>query len=229
VARLERLLAALPVPASDGRKAALLDDLAAAGPVIKAVPSLAGRSWSGWAGGAAFAAAWKPLVGVAAAAAVAAGAWVAFKPAPRAPEVVEHRRHPLLEKLVGRDVALARAVTPVARLEVLGGLAEDLRAEARDLARAAEPDELNEIARWYEKVVLGGLVKQAEKIGPFAVPVHERAQELGRHADRLERAGGDVDQLARDVPPGAKPALDRMSKAAREGQVKLRALAGKGV
>jgi hypothetical protein len=137
-------------------------------------------------------------------------------------------KDPFLEKVVQRDVALANADTPAKKLQALGGLADDLSAEARGLARIASPDELKDIARWYDRVVKDGLVKRAETLtNSVAMTPAERKAEFEALARRLGTAADEVKKMTGEVSPDAKPALERIADTARDGQKKLTELAGK--
>ena len=115
-ARLEQMLAVLPVPTAPAdKKNALLDELS--GPVIQPLPRFERRSlWS------------IPLVrtfaGLAASVAIAVGGWMLVRPGPGTPTAVaKESRDPFLDRIVQRDLALAQARTPDQRLDVLGNLA----------------------------------------------------------------------------------------------------------
>ena len=123
-----------------------------------------------------------------------------------------------------RDLALAKANTPTERLQVLAGLAEDLSVQARSLARVASPDELRDLARWYDKVVKGAMVKQAENVPTFTMtPAERTAREalLKSLADKLDETATESEKLSNEVSPEIKRALQRMTESAREGQKKL--------
>ncbi len=219
-ARLESVLERLPVSAtSEHKKAAFLAQLAQSTTPAKpaALPPQHTEHW--------FRQNAMLLGGLAAALLVACGWWlfsgngnasVAESPAPR---------DPFLEKIVKRDVALAQADTPAKKLRALGGLAEDISSEARGLARIATPDELKDVARWFDRVVTDGLVRQAEKLPAHAMLPAERVSEFDALASQLATAADEVDRLSVEVPAESKPALQRIADTARDGQRKLRALA----
>ena len=123
--------------------------------------------------------------------------------------------------------ALARAGTPAQKLVALGGLADDLSAEARGLARIASPDELKDVARWFDRVVKDGLVPRAKDLTTDAgsTPAERKAQ-LADLAARLGHAADEVKKASGEVPPDAKPVLERIADTARFGQKKLQDLAG---
>jgi hypothetical protein len=224
--RLEQLLEQLPVPAApNDRKAAMIDDLTAAGPVIKSVPTLhrpSGRS---------------PLAavlaipglayvgGLAAAILVLVGGWQLFRTGPAPVAKIIPSEDPLLKAMVRRDLALAQAKTPAQRLEVLGGMADDLSGEARNLARVATAEELRELSGLFRKVVDDGIIKQARDFPPHGLSVSERKTLFETLAAKLAEAGQEADRSARESPPHAQPALKTIADTARDGQTRLRAMA----
>lgn len=162
--------------------------------------------------------------GLAAAILVALGAWALF-PRPTKTEMAQPLPDdPFLRKIVQRDLALAKANTPAERLLILGGLADDLSLQARSLARVASRNELGDLARWYDQVVKNAIVPQAENVPALAMVPAERAARdalLKSLVDKLNENAAEMDKLLGEVPPEAKPALQRMTESAREGQKKL--------
>ena len=223
-ARLETLVAALPVPpAPAGKKTAFLEELAAEGLVFPKVTAPPRRAWGLPRPPA------KALAGLAAAVLVAVGVWSAAKNGKQPAVHVKQPapRHPLLEKVVQRDLALAKAKTPNDRLDALAGLAEDLAAESRGLALVAGADEMRELADWFRTVVSDGVVEQAGRVPPHALTPDQRRTLLDRLTARLAEAGKAAEQAAKDSPPHAQPALRSIADTARDGQTKLRALAAR--
>lgn len=227
-ARLEALLEQLPVPPAPGdKKGALIGELLAADPVIQPMavpatrPNLATvavrflRQNPTYAGG--LAAAILVVVGL---------VWYTNRPKPVQQDFVEQQRHPLLEKMVARDVALARADTPARRLEVLGGMAEDLAGETRGMSRVAPPSELKDLARWYDKVVKDGIVRQAKDL-PIHMDAGEKQRLLEGLRARLEADAAEADKVAREAPQDAQPTLKRVADTAREGARELSLAKGK--
>lgn len=215
--RLEGLLKQLPVPpAPRERKESLIGDLMAADPVILPMAVPATRPGLAGTAGRFLRRHVTAVGGLAAAVLIAAGlAWY-FKPNGPQPEFVETQKHPLLERIVARDIAMAGADTPAKRLEVLGGMAEDLAGETRGMARVASPAELKDLARWYDKVVTDGLVRHARTL-----PQGDKQKLLGPLAARLEADASETDELAREAPQDALPTLKRMADIAREGAREL--------
>ena len=170
--------------------------------------------------------------GLAAAVLVALGVWAMFPRSSPRPEMASLPDDPFLKKMVERDLALAKADTPANRLRVLGGLADDLSVQARSLARVASPDELRDLARWYDRVVKDAILKQAETMhGATLTPADAkaRAETLDAVTKRLGATAAETDKLLNSVPPEAKPALQKIADAARDGQktIELVELRGK--
>jgi hypothetical protein len=224
--RLERLLEHLPAPpAPADKKAALLDDLTSAGPVIKSIPALARGSGRSSLAAVLALPGLKYAAGLAAAVLVAVGGWLAVRPGKNETVVrPTPPKHPLLAKVVQRDLALARAKTPAQRLEALGGLADDLSAETRGLARVASEDELRDLSGWFKKVVDDGIVKQADLLPALTMSREQKKALLDGLVEKLTDAGRKADQTAKEAPPHAQPALKSIADTARDGEARLRAI-----
>lgn len=221
-ARLEGLLERLPVPAASAeKKAAFLDRLARSPELVEPAESEPApfRVWLQRNA---------TLVGgLAAAVLLAVGAWALVGKNGKQPELVEATpKDPFLEKMVQRDVALARATTHARKLQVLGAMADDLSTEARGLARIASPEELKDVARWFDRVVERGVIRQAEQTPPNAMTPAERKEELTALARKLGEVADEVKKASGEVPPDAKPILERIVDTARNGQKKLQDMAG---
>jgi hypothetical protein len=231
-ARLESALEGLPAPAAPERKKEeMLGELMQAEPVIRPLPAPAARRGFGLVAvqflrrNAAY------VGGLAAAVLVAVGTYALWPG--KGPEVVQAQptqKYPLLDKLVKRDAELARANSTTKKLEVLSGMAEDISTEARGMARIAPGSELRQMAGWYEKTVKEGLVRQAgsPRLEKEVTTGAERAKLLESLAARLDADAAAAEALARESPPDAQPALQRMAEAAREGKDSLRAAARGG-
>jgi hypothetical protein len=220
--RLETLVAALPVPpAPADKKTTFLDDLAAEALVFPKVTATPRRAWSLPRLPA------KALAGLAAALLVGVGIWGATKKGDP-PVAVKHPspRSPFLEKVVQRDLALAKARTPGDRLDALAGLAEDVAAESRGLALVAGADEMREVADWF-RTAADGVVEQAGRVPPNALTPDQKKALFRQLAARLEDAQRAAEQAAKDSPPHAQPALRSIADTARDGQTKLRAIAAR--
>lgn len=222
VVRIEGLIEQLPVPASAEKKAALIASLTEPEPIIRprfttqpaTAPFFTRRRVA-------------YFTGLAASGVLAVGAWMAVR-GPGPTPLVKAPKHPLLDTVVQRNVALAKAVTPAERLMALGGWADDIRTKARDLARVASQDDLKTLAGWYDKLVRDGLVQQAEKMPALAMEPVAKAKLLNDLAGKLANAGDDAERLVKEVPPGAQSSLQRIAESARDGEQKLRRLAGGG-
>ncbi|WP_439629167.1 hypothetical protein [Gemmata sp.] len=221
--RLEGLVAQLTAPAAPADKKAALIAKLRTQPATVEVATEGPATFRTWVKQNA------ALVGgLAAAVLVAVGAWAMLgRNGPRPDVELASPRDPFLEKMVQRDVALAKAATPAQKLQALGGLADDLSAEARGLARIASPDELKDVARWFDRVVKEGVVPRAKDLSSDAgsTPAERKAQ-LADLATRLGHAADEVKKASGEVPPDAKPILERIADTARFGQKKLQDLAG---
>ena len=227
-ARLEVLLEQLPVPPAPGeKKEAMLGDLMSADPVIHPMAIPATRPSFGLVAVRFLRRNATYVSGLAAAVLVAVGLYSFWPTKTNTVVAAPTQKHPLLEKMVARDVAMARADTPTKKLEVLGGMADDLAGETRGMARLASGAELKQMAGWYEKVVRDGMVPQADKL-PLHMTAAERAKLLEALAAKLDADATEAEKVAREAPPDAQPALKRMADTAREGEKSLRVLARKG-
>jgi hypothetical protein len=227
-ARLEATLESLPAPvAPEQKKEAMLGDLMQAEPVIRPLPAFAARPGFGVVAvrflrrNAAY------VGGLAAAVLVAVGIYALLPK--KGPEFVAAppQKYPLLDKMVKRDAELARASTAARKLEVLGGMADDISTETRGMARIAPGSDLRQMAGWYEKTVKEGLVKQANNL-PVGMSTAEKSRLLESLAAKLDADAAAAEALSRESPPDAQPALKRVAEAAREGKDSLRAAARGG-
>jgi len=222
-ARIERILAELPVPpAPADKKTALLQELS--GPVIHTVPAIERRSFATrfWSVPAV-----RTMAGLAAAVLFAVGGWLMIRPGPGSPNIqAKPSSDPFLERIVQRDLALAQARTADQRLDVLGSLAGDLSTEAQSLSKIANPEELRDLSGMFQKVVNDGIVEQARKLPEHSLTQTQKKELLNRLSQKLLDAGRQADEAARESPPHAQPALKTISETARDGQTKLKAILG---
>jgi hypothetical protein len=128
---------------------------------------------------------------------------------------------PLLASLMKRDLRLAQARNPKERVEALAALAADLHAESLAVADAASADDLNGLARMYDKVVRNGLVPQARDLRP-----EERARVLEPIVKQLERAGYEAGNVARDMDGPSRDAFATIAAAAEDAKGQLLVLSG---
>lgn len=227
-ARLDRLLARLPVPSSGERKAAFLAELEADGPVIRSRPvvpsTLAGsgafkpvRKWLNridwrYAGGSVAAVL---LIGLAIYS-------LPRDPAKPPPVAEEKRRSELLAKMVRHNTELATtARTPDKRLGVYAEFSADLKAEACGVYKVAKRDEMNSLASQYEKLVADGVVGQARLIDDKQLPPDERHRVLTDAMKALAAAEKDARDRSADAPQDARDALARIARSAKEGRQTL--------
>jgi hypothetical protein len=221
-ARLESLLELLPVPpAPREKKEALLGDLMSAEPVIQPMATPATRPNFGLVAVKFLGRNATYVGGLAAAVLVAVGIYALWPTKQTQTNMVQTHKHPLLEKMVARDVAMARADSPAKKLEVLSGMADDLATDTRGMARLASGAELKQMAGWYEKVVKDGMVRQAETL-PVTMTPEQKAKLLEPLAAKLDADAIEAEKLSREAPQDAQPALKRMADTAREGGKSLR-------
>jgi hypothetical protein len=228
-ARLEAVLAWLPVPAAPGdKKEALIGELMAAEPVIRPMVVPAARPGFGAVAVRLLRRNAASVGGLAAAVLVAVGlSWV-WPGKPGGLPVAERTpKDPFLQKFVAGNTALARATTPARKLEELGKLTAAVSAETRGMARIATGAELKEMAGWYETYVRDAMVPRAKELRsqPQADGA-DAAQLLDSLAAKLGADAAETEKLAGEAPQDAKPALKRMADAARDGEKSLRATAG---
>ncbi len=228
VARLETLLERLPVPPPPtDKKSALVASLTGQRPVESLASPLApspARSSAPWSR---FGGRYATLVGALAAAVLLAwGAWLFWPgPGPKSDRTEVTPEHPFLKAIARRNVALARTESPREKFQTLAGLTEDLSAEAVALARVASPEDLKDIARWFDRVVRDGLIRQAERMPEHALTAAERHAEFAALARKLADTAARTEGAAVEVAPEARTALERIRDSARFGEKKLTELA----
>jgi hypothetical protein len=213
---LDRVLAALPVPPPDPAALANFLDKLADGPIITRVPTVPRRD-TAVARMLEFGR-WRYPAGLAAGVAVAVGGgwWLDRPPAPPAAEVVV--RSELLGKQVRHVTALSRTNDPRAKLTELVGVADALRGEARQMYLIAAPDEMAGLQALFDKAVLNGVVRQAERL-----PAGDRAG-LAAARSALAAAEGEAAALAGRAPAHTRPMLDGMAATARTARERLDSL-----
>jgi hypothetical protein len=215
--QIERQLTELPVPpAPAGKKSTLIADLHSA-PAPVAAAATRSRDFLR-----------SPVVKYAAALAasilVVLGGWLVFRPSKQPEVVVEPAKHPLLETVSGRIVALSESRSQSERMEVLGSLAGDLSLESRNLARIAGEDELRDLSGWFRHVVDDGLVKQARAMNPHSMSQTEKKALLEKLTAVLAEAERESERRAEESPPHAQVELRKIASTARDGQARLRAI-----
>jgi hypothetical protein len=117
-----------------------------------------------------------------------------------------------------RDRLLRAAATPRERVESLAALADRVCREANGLARTAEVERLDVLARFYDRLVREDLPAQAR-----ALSAQERPEVLEEVRRRLTWAESDVQrQLAEPrTPAAAAGPLQTIARAARDGHDRL--------
>ena len=221
--QLDSWLAHLPAaPSSEAKKAAFLESVQEAGPIIKAIPRTL-RTPSGT-----FkpfrSARWEHFAGVAVALLVCvAGLWYFTRPKSPVPEVAEKPRHELLKKEVRHVTKLAGSDSAPQRMSIWAEWATDVKTETKELYKVARSDELLALGRLFDRAVLEGIVKQAQMLDKH-MPAADR-QALFRDAlARLTEAETETLQLAGIAPPDAQKTLLKMSLTARNARLALEPL-----
>ena len=230
--RLDALLKRLPVPSSEARKAAFLNALDAAGPVIRTRPVVP----SSLTGSGAF----KPVVswlkridwkyaggGVAACLVLGIGIWfLAPKPKGTEPEQAARPKSERLARMVKRTTDLATtARAPHQRVGVYAEWTADLKGEACDVYKVADREDMNALASQYEKVVSEGVVSQARQIEAGTLTPGERSRVFTDAMKQLADAETDASRLAGEAPPNARDALAKIARTAQDGRRTLAKLA----
>lgn len=124
----------------------------------------------------------------------------------------------LLQKLIDRDMALAKAKSADDRLDQLAGLAEDLHSATRDLAQEADVKDLRWLADLYRDVIKKGIVLRAKEL-------QDRSR-IKQIRDRLNQTSQDAEDLAKEVPAMSEP-LTQIAAAAQDGNKALQGLLDK--
>lgn len=232
--RIERAVKRMPVPSSEARKLAFLDSLDI-GPVIKTKPvapstltgSGAFRPVSKWL--ATVDLRWVGGIAAAVLAVVTVG-WLATRPKSPAPEVAERPRYDLLKRSVTHTTELARVNAPnaaPARLAIFTDWAADLKAEACGVYKVAAAEEMNSLARQYERAVEQGVERQAKLVDDPAhqMDIGERKKLFDAAIAKLTDAEAEADRLSQQAPMDAKPALRKISDTAKKGRTSLTQIA----
>jgi len=220
--RLDKLLAAIPVPpSSEETRAAFLDRVTEAGPVIKRIPVVRRRDSATdllengrWQYAAA---------GLAAAVLVAVG-WLAFRdggtpPSRNDPATVAG--HDLLKKAIGHVVtdekALAKVDKPEQRMQTWADVTTDLRDEIGRVYRHAPKDDLKSLAELFEKVAEHGLLQQADlAVTRGQEPIARRQELLQKTIQRVSEVETDLAAFVQSAPEDKKLALRQIRETARK-------------
>lgn len=133
----------------------------------------------------------------------------------------------LLAKLTSRHAQLMTARGPDERVNTLRDLAGDLRDQSKAFVHVAGPDEMNDLAEWYDQIVRRGLMTQATALADQ--PASRREALLGPVADELGKTADQLDVVADTAPPGSVRHLRRIASTAREGEQYVRTVIRRGV
>ena len=213
-AELDGHLAHLPAPPSSGaKKAAFLESVQEAGPIIKTkprtlrTPSGTFRPWR--------AVRREHYAGLAAALLVALAGLAYFtRNKAQAPELAEKPRHELLKKEVRHVAKLATSDSAPQRMTVWAEWASDLKSETKDLYKVAASDELLALGRLFERAVQDGIVKQAKMLDKH-MPAGDRQALFQDALARLSEVVNDTTLWAQNAPPDAQKTLNKMAATAR--------------
>lgn len=238
--KLEELLTAMPVPASSpGGMQRFLDSLPeldttpapAEQPIVTPASPTSSLEQVSPAGpkrtdaDSFFARPWR-YAGLAAAILIAAGIWFGSGTQNDSDkdEQALAARHQLLDRGVGHLITLTGAEAPDQRFTVWLNVAEDLRAELRDVHVIAPGEDVRALGRMYENAVTRGLLAQANKLGD-ELPADQRHGLLLDAANKLNETGDEAERLASTAPPQAKPVLEQLARTARTSGDSLTRLA----
>jgi hypothetical protein len=123
---------------------------------------------------------------------------------------------PLLDSLVKLNVELAKTQTPAERVTILAKVADELNQEMRDIARAdPKGDDMQALLDMYRKVVVNGLVAQAEQLKSMSPADRETA--LKAVVENLAKAGQKAEQMAAESPEHSADRLRQAAALARDG------------
>ncbi len=224
-ARLDGLLAAVPVPPpSDEAKAALLDRVAEAGPIIRHVPVVPRRDSTAVRLAALLArnGRWRYAAAVAAAVLVLVGGWLAFHGSgPRDGSRVAGVRHELLRKVVAGDVELAKARTPQRRMEIWTGLTADLGDEIDQVHKYVQDEDLMKaLAGYFDKAAEKGLLAQAQ-LARDKAPATDWQKAFKAALQTVSQVETATAASLQTAPQGKKPHLLHIRDTARRVRAEL--------
>jgi hypothetical protein len=220
--RLDAILASLPVPpTSEERKAAFLEQIGAAGPIITRVPvytksdsttrlrALIAKSGS-----------WKHVAGVAAALLLAVSTWWALQDNnPEQPPEVAGIRHELLKKEVAVLAALSQTDSPRKKVEIWTSVTNDLRDEVRQVYLFAPGDDMTALAGLFDKAAKGGVLKHARQLDNL--PADQRKAVLDDLIKTMAEAEAEATQLGQGATPQSKASLKRIAETAKTVRTEL--------
>ncbi|MCI0456662.1 MAG: hypothetical protein L0Z62_06745, partial [Gemmataceae bacterium] len=160
------------------------------------------------------------------------GVWLAQSvPAPRPAEPVAKGEPPvpdqdLVARLLECDLRLAEADSPRKRVETLAELADTLHRESRALSQGDGAQELQALARLYERVIEKGVVPRArempagqerlEALKPIVAQLAQAEREARQLAERLAQKSARTSEPLRQIAAAAKTG-DRELRGLMEG------------
>jgi hypothetical protein len=212
--RLDKLLATIPVPpSSEETKAAFLDRVTEAGPVIKHIPVVRRDSGTYLLDDGR----WKYTAAALAAAVLVAAGWLAFRGGEAPPNRNKYDTvagHELLTKTLGRVVtdekALARSNTSEERLRAWADMTSDLRDEVEKVHLHAPKDDLKALAGLFEKAAQKGLLTEARKMTEDQTPAEKQRAAFQVAQERMTRIAADAAAFAQAAPPDKKQPLQQI-------------------
>jgi hypothetical protein len=171
--------------------------------------------------------------GAAAAVLLVAFGWMVIRTPNRTGSIIDQGSRQTSDSLVAnilrRDLQLAEAEKPSDRFRALADLADDFSEEVKSLARVPEArDVLDDLAKKYEKIVNDGLLEAAKQLQGQDLPKDERNELLNKVGERLHVAGRTMDELGNQlngkIPNSSRQAMQRLTRAAENGDQALRAM-----
>ncbi len=227
--RIEHNLPALPVPSTRGKKRFLARFLGRPETAPRPAPTTTPTLPLPW---------WRRQSVLRAVGAVAAavligcgvylGVWLARSvplPGPNEPVAKEEPPVPdqdLVARLLDCDLRLAKAGTPRQRVETLAELADTLHRESRALSQGDGVQELQALARLYERVIEEGMVRRAKEV-PAG---QERREALAPIVAQLAQAEREARQLAERLAQKSARSSDSLRQIAAAAKVGDRQLRG---
>jgi hypothetical protein len=136
-------------------------------------------------------------------------------------EIAERPRHELLGQQMKYLGQLAQVNNPTDRLSIWLAWAGDVRAESRAIHKVAPAEDLALLSSLFEKAVQRGVLTQASLL-PRTMPPEERRQLLNPAVLQLEETEREAAELARTAPNPARPYFLKMAQQAREASVSLK-------
>jgi hypothetical protein len=221
--RLDAILTSLPVPPrSEERKAALLEQVTAAGPIITRVPVYTkGDSTTRLRALLAKADPWRHVAGLAAALLIAVGAWWALSEKTPAEVEVAGLRDEMLAKEVALVSELSKSDSQRRKVELWSGFTGDLRDQVRAVYLYAPGKDMTALAGRFDKAAKGGLLEQARRLDNL--PLDQRQAIVDDLVRKMAEAEAEATRLELAAPPQSKAPLKRIAETARTVRTELQA------